>query len=316
MKVLFFGSSDFSVPFIETIHKSKHSIVLAVTNPDAKTGRGKKNNPNPVKLAALDLGIKYYELDKFDNFSIDLIKNCAFDIIVSVSYGKIIPSQILDISGIKTVNVHPSILPKYRGPSPIVTALLNGEKSIGISLIKINKTLDTGDIYELKKIPVSTEDNYSTIEIKIINTATSMLSEFLDRAENNNLSAFPQSGIGVSYTKIFTKKDTIIDWNDNSQNIFNRIRAFSNRPGCVSLFKGRTVKILKAKIHDEEIAEKTKIYKPGEVVFAEKTGLIIKCGKKLPDFISIELIQPQDKKIMSFRDFINGYRVKAGDLFG
>jgi methionyl-tRNA formyltransferase len=316
LKVLFFGSSDFSVPFIDTIHKSKHSIILAVTNPDAKTGRGKKITPNPVKIAALELGIKYYELEKFDDFSIDFIKSGAFDIIVSVSYGKIIPSQILDISGIKTVNVHPSILPKYRGPSPIATALLNGEKTTGISLIKINKTLDTGDIYELKKIPVSNEDNYSTIEAKIINIATLMLAEFLERVEKNNLSAFPQSSSGISYTKIFTKKDTIIDWNDNGLNIFNRIRAFANKPGCISLFKGRIVKILKSKIQDAELIEKTKIYGPGEVVFAEKTGLIIKCGKKENDFISIELIQPQDKKIMSFRDFINGYRVKAGDLFG
>ena len=316
MKVLFFGSSDFSVPFLDTIHKSRHSIILAVTNPDAKTGRGKIIAPNPVKLQSLKLGIKYYELEKFDDFSIDFIKSGAFDIIVSVSYGKIIPLQLLGISGIKTVNVHPSILPKYRGPSPIATALLNGEKITGISLIKINKTLDTGDIYELKKIPVPDQENYSTLEAKIINTATLMLAEFLDRAENNNLSFFPQSGSGVSYTRIFTKKDTIIDWNENGQNIFNRIRAFANKPGAMSLFKGRTVKILEAKIQDAGLAGKARIYSPGEVAFAEKTGLIIKCGKKDRDFISIGLIQPQGKKIMSFRDFINGYRVKTGDLFG
>ncbi|MBM3699785.1 MAG: methionyl-tRNA formyltransferase [Actinobacteria bacterium] len=315
MKVLFFGSSDFSVPFIDTIYKSKHPIVLAVTNPDAKTGRGKKIAPNPVKIQSLKLGIKYYELEKFDDFSIDFIKSNTFDIIVSVSYGKIIPPQLLDIAGIKTVNVHPSILPKYRGPSPIATALLNGEKITGISLIKIGKSLDTGDIYELKKIPVSVQDNYSTLEAKIINTATCMLKGFLDRFEKNNINSFSQRQSGISYTRIFTKKDTIIDWNESCLNIFNRIRAFASKPGAMSLFKGRTVKILKAKIYDSELAGKESIYSPGEVVCAEKTGLIIKCGKKGGGFIILELIQPQDKKIMSHQDFINGYRVKAGDLF-
>ncbi|MCL5072374.1 MAG: methionyl-tRNA formyltransferase, partial [Actinobacteria bacterium] len=166
MKILFFGSSEFSVPFLETIYNSKHEIVLVVTKPDRQKGRGKKVLPNPVKEISIKLGLKYFEINTFHEDFFDYILNIGFDFIVAVSFGKIIPSRILDMAEGRTVNVHPSILPKYRGPSPIISALLNGDSITGVSLIKIEKEVDSGDIYMLEKIMISEEDNRESILFK------------------------------------------------------------------------------------------------------------------------------------------------------
>lgn len=333
MKILFFGSSDFSVPFIEAINNSGHSITLILTSADKARGRGKILSPNPVKVCALKLGLDFIEDDDFGRQLIEKLAGTVFDCLVVVSFGRMIPKEVLDIAGNRTINVHPSLLPKYRGPSPITTALLNGDTESGISLIKIKQKFDTGDVYSQLRFDISKNDNRETLEEKIIKLGAPFLISLLDNYQSMSLGARPQSEQGVSYTKIFTKEDFKIDWTKSADEIFNKIRAFSPAPGSVALWKGKFLKILKARVvelqqHDryeimEEKQNKGGAIHAGQVLKVEKTGLLVACsssilkpGAKTPlNVLSLIAIKPQGKDEMHFTDFINGYRIKPGDFF-
>ena len=147
MKIIFFGSSPFSIPFLNSIHDSSNEITLVVTRTEKGRGRGRKKTPNPVKVTAASDGIEVLEIDDFSRSSVDHILSIEYDFVVLVSFGKILPAMLIDCIKDKTINVHPSLLPKYRGPSPIITALLNGDNKTGISLIRISRNMDEGDIY-------------------------------------------------------------------------------------------------------------------------------------------------------------------------
>jgi methionyl-tRNA formyltransferase len=353
VKVLFFGSSDFSVPFIEAINNSGHRIVLVLTSADKAKGRGKIMSPNPVKLCAQKLHLDYLEDLDFGEHTMDRIPLTGFDCLVAVSFGRLIPKKILDIAGGRTINVHPSLLPKYRGPSPITTALLNGDTQTGISLIKIEEKFDTGDIYAQLKFDIAESDNRDALEKKIFKLGAPFLISLMDNYESMFLGAYPQSLQGVSYTKIFTNEDFKIDWSKSAGEIFNKIRAFSPAPGSVAMWKGKYLKILKAQIvelpqqnkdeiiytrhgkgdinqaaqNKEEIIysgqNKGEVIRFGQIINAEKTGLIVACGNsivrpcvKAPlKALSLLMIKPQGKNEMHFIDFINGYRIKRGDSF-
>ncbi len=365
MKILFFGSSDFSVPFIEAINNSDHRIVLVLTSADKAKGRGKIIGPNPVKLCALKLNLEFIEDHDFGPQTINKLKETDFDCLVVVSFGRMIPKEVLEIAGSCTINVHPSLLPKYRGPSPITTALLNGDTETGISLIKIKQKFDTGDIYAQLKFDISENDNRDLLEEKILKLGAPFLISLLDNYESMSLGAWPQHEQGVSYTKIFTKEDFKIDWSKSAEKILNKIRAFSTAPGSDVLWKGKYLKILKAQITElpqyckDEIMntgqntvnnetmcsakskkeiifssqnnyemihpgpDSDEIISTGQVIRADKTGLIVSCGSsifkhdaKTPrTALSLLVIKPQGKGEMKFSDFINGYRIKSGDYF-
>lgn len=393
MKVLFFGSSDFSVPFMEAINNSGHRIVLVLTSADKARGRGKVMRPNPVKLCAQKLYLDYLEDLDFSEHTMKKIALTCFDCLVAVSFGRLIPKKILEIARGRTINVHPSLLPKYRGPSPITTALLNGDTQTGISLIKIEEKFDTGAVYAQLKFDIPQNDNRDALEAEIFRLGVPFLIFLMDNYEKMFLEARPQSGQGVSYTKIFTKEDFKIDWTKSAGEIFNKIRAFSGTPGSDAVWKGKYLKILKAQIvelpqcqksevtysaqnkdeinqaaqskhaimhtvqsqertilpgqsNDEVISckqskdkvindrqnidgsihngqGKDKIIYPGQIIKAEKTGLVISCGSSIfnPDVktpltaLSLLVLKPQGKDEMHFKDFINGYRIKPGDFF-
>jgi len=323
VKILFFGSSDFSVPFIEAINNSGHNITLVLTSGDKARGRGKIISPNPVKLCARKLSLDFIEDNDFDSQTIKKLAATVFDCLVVVSFGRMIPKEVLDIAGSRTINVHPSLLPKYRGPSPITTALLNGDTETGISLIKIKQKFDTGDIYCQLKFDISKNDNRDLLEEKILKLGAPFLISLLDNYESMSLGAQPQPGQGVSYTKIFKKEDFKIDWTKNAEEIFNKIRAFSPVPGSSALWKGKYLKILKAQIVELPQNSKDEILSAGQIMKAEKTGLIVACGSsifkscaKIPmTALSLLAVKPQGKDEMHFNDFINGYRIKPGDSF-
>jgi methionyl-tRNA formyltransferase len=333
VKILFFGSSDFSVPFIEAINNSGHSIALVLTSADKAKGRGKIISPNPVKLYAQKHGLDFIEDDDFGSQTIKKLAAIDFDCLVVVSFGRMIPKEVLDIAGSRTINVHPSLLPKYRGPSPITTALLNGDTETGISLIKIKQKFDTGDVYSQLRLDISKNDSRDLLEEKILKLGAPFLISLLDNYESMSPYAHPQSEQGVSYTKIFTKEDFKIDWTKNAEEVFNKIRAFSPVPGSVALWKGKYLKILKAEVVElpqnsideifKEGRNKDNIVHSGQIIKAEKTGLLVACGSSIFEpgvkvpiaALSLLVIKPQGKEVISFNDFINGYRVKPGDFF-
>lgn len=321
MKILFFGSSEISVPFLEEIYKSRHSITSVVTITDKPAGRGRRNTPNIVKKRAIELGIDFIQIEKFDHSFFDKFAELEFDGVVVVSFGKILPERIFKLTTARWLNVHPSLLPRYRGPTPIISALLNGDRVSGVSIIEVVPEVDAGGIYAQVKFGVEEDDNRDSLEQKSIKFGKSLLMTVLDLIGNENLNSYPQDEENVIYSHKITKEDLKINWDSSAAEIVNKIRAFSSRPGAYCLWKGLRIKILKASIPggtaSNAYLDKLKFdenEKNGLVVEADKkTGILIKCNKN--EMVKIEKLQPQGRKVISSADFINGYRLEAGENF-
>ncbi len=316
MKILFFGSSDFSVPFLKEIYESKHSISLVITGIDKRKGRGKKFLPNPVKKWAIESVIDFFQIKTLDFKFINYLKDKDFNCVVVVSFGMIIPKDLLKLCYNRCINVHPSLLPKYRGPSPITSPILNGDNKTGISIIRMTEKVDEGDIYIQDEFIINSSDNKDMVEKKLIKIGCPLLISVLDLIEEKGMEPVPQDNKNATYTNLIDKKDLNLDWNNSAINIVNKIRAFSSKPGSFSTLNGKRIKILKASFcNDKEIKYFSKSNGGnGTVISADKkSGILIRCNKN--EIIRIECLKPSGKNEMSFLDFLNGYKIKVGERF-
>ncbi len=326
MKILFFGSSKISVPFLEEIHKSRHSISLVVTTADKPAGRGRKTVPNVVKSKAIELGIDFIQIEKFDDIFFDRFSKLKPDAVVVASFGKIFPGKLFELTDARWFNVHPSLLPKYRGPTPIISTLLNGDRVGGVSIIEVVPEVDKGAIYARVEFEVKADDNLDSLERKSIEFGKPLLVKVLDLAETGKIKSYPQDEKNATFSYKITKDDLKIDWDTSAEKIVNRIRAFSSSPGAYFLWKDLRIKVLKAAaLNDSPVnayPDNIKIDKSGTnnneknglVIAADKkTGILVRCNGN--EMVKIELLQPEGKRVMSSVDFINGYRLKAGESF-
>ncbi len=311
MNIIFLGASNFSVPFLKSLYNSKHKISAVITLPDRKKGRGKKKLPTPVKKISRELGLKMFETVDMGKDLINYLKGLEFGYTVVASFGIILPNEFLNIKPGKNINVHPSLLPKYRGPTPMASALLNGEKLTGISIMKITEKMDTGPIYSQLKFRISKKDNKDSLEKKVIRLGCNLLLDTLTLIEEGKLKPFAQDGSKASYTQMINKKDLRIDWSLDAEKINNKIRAFSYKPGCFTFLGKRRIKILEAEVKNKNMAAG----EGGLILKASKReGLEVACGNSTS--LLIKLVQPSGKKMMAYKDFLNGYPLKAGEKFG
>jgi len=322
LEIIFFGSSDISVPFLEELYRSRHNVVLVVTNFDKPAGRGRKVIYNVVKGKASEFGIDFIQIKKFNDEFLNIFKEKKCDVAVVASFGKILDERLLSLTSTRWLNIHPSILPAYRGPTPIISTILNGERVGGVSIIEVVPEVDAGGIYAQVKFKVEEDDNRDSYEKKVVIFGKTALLTVLDLMEYNNLKPYPQGNEGISYTKKIKKEDLKIDWEESREAIINKIRAFSSKPGAYCLWKDIRIKILKASPCYKSTVdslltglEVNKSIKNGTVVRADKnSGILISCKEN--EILRIELLQPEGKRIMSALDFINGYRLKAGESLG
>jgi methionyl-tRNA formyltransferase len=319
LNILIFGSSEISVHFLEEIHGSRHKISSVVTTTDKQAGRGKKVTPNIVKTKALELGEKLIQVEKFDKDFYSKCRKLDFDTALVVSFGKIIPAEMFEVTQARWLNVHPSLLPRYRGPTPIISTLLNGDKTGGVSIIEVVPEVDAGPIYAQVSFIVDASDNRDSLEHKSIVFGKSLLMAALDLIEEDLLKPYPQDKNGVVYCSKIKKEDLKLDWENTARDIVNKIRAFSSKPGAYCLWRNMRIKLFKAQVltDDEKSVYAGNVKgggRNGVVVKADKkTGILIKCGEN--DLVRIEKLQPEGKNIMSSVDFINGYRLKTGEDF-
>jgi len=318
LNIVFFGSSEISVPFLEGIYSSRHKISLVVTTADKPAGRGRKTVPNIVRKKAAELGVELIQIEKFDDFFLKEFKKLKFDAAVVVSFGRIFPEGIFKLTAARWFNMHPSLLPRYRGPTPIISTLLNGDDVGGISIIEVVNEVDAGGIYAQVKFRVEKDDNGDSLEQKSIKFGIPLIIAVLDLVESKNLKPYPQDSDNIVYSHKITKEDLKINWNTGALEIINKIRALSLKPGAYCLWRNLRIKILKAAVIDKDIypykPKATRGDKNGSVVEADREkGILIKCSEN--KIVRIELLQPQGKKAMSAADFINGYRLKAGESF-
>ncbi len=291
-RIIFFGTPEFSAITLEGLIKGGYKPILVVCAPDKPVGRKKIITPPPAKKIAEKNKIKVIQPENLKEIESKFLLSLKPDLGISSAYGKIIPKKILDIPKKGFLNLHPSLLPKYRGPSPIQTAILNGDKETGATIMLMDKKIDHGPILAQKKIKIKPNIIYKELEKELAEIGSNLLLKTIPKWLEGKIKPKPQNEKKATYTKIIKKEDGKIDWNKSAKKIEQKIRAFSSWPGAFAFFK-KNSKILKAEILEAETSNK-------EV----PNCLCIKCGK---DYLLIKKIKPQGKNPMGGKDFINGY---------
>ena len=313
MKIVFFGTSEFAVPSLISLIGSKHKVIAVVTQPDKKKGRALKLSPPPVKVLAASHRIEVYQpVNASLPASVEYLKSLGADLFVVISFGQILAKSVLAIPKIFSVNVHGSLLPKYRGASPTNRAIMNGDGVTGVTVIKMNEKLDEGDMILKKEIAIDAGDTNITINEKLSNIGSSALMEVISAIEKNG-SSMPmvrQDPSSAIYAPKLTKSDGLIDWRGAASDICNKVRGLLPWPGAYTFYGDKTLKILEADIFNDASMESAA---SGEVVDVIKgAGIIVNTGKGL---LAIRYLQLEGKKEMRSDFFILGHKVKPGLKF-
>lgn len=311
MKIIFFGTANISKYFLENIDK-KHEIVSIVTMLDKPVGRSNKIKPPAVKEYAIEKNIPYIQVNKFNDDIAQQIKNCNADVGVVVSFGKIIPEKIFTLPKYGCFNIHFSLLPKYRGASPVQQALIDGCTKTGVTAFYIEKGLDTGNILLQQELNIDIKDTSETLFGKLNVVGIDVMNKALSLLESGKCLAKVQDGV-PSFCKIFTKEDGRIDWNKSATDIYNLYRGLYLWPKIFCTIgdgrmNGKMLKILECSV----INDLSNI-KSGTILEIRKgLGFVVKCSK---DALLITKVQPESKSQMSAFDFVNGAQIKVGSLF-
>jgi len=305
MRIVFFGTPKFAIPSLKALLQSGEELAAVVTQTDKKGGRGRILLPSPVKELAMSRGLKIIQPSNIKDTSfLNELSVIKPDMVVIVAYGKILPQQILKLPPLGCINVHASLLPKYRGAAPIQRAIINGEEQTGITTMLMDEGLDTGSILLQEKTDITDEDNADTLSKKLSEMGALLLMKTIRGLKNGSVRPVPQEGI-PSYAPTLRKEDGKIDWSKSAKEIFNLIRGLYSWPCAYCYLNKERIKIIRAKALDGSGF-------PGRVERANKGEFVIGTGKGL---ISIIELQPEGKTIMSAVSFLQGRRVEEGIFF-
>jgi len=310
MRVLFWGTPDFAVKSLKALIESNHQVVGVITQPDKPRGRGQKIQPTPVKEEALKHNIPVFQPEKIKNNQefLETVKKLNPDISVVVAYGKILPEEIINIPKYKTINVHASLLPEYRGAAPIQRAIMEGKDKTGVCIMEIIKELDAGDVYACREVEITEDDDIISLHDKLAGEGARLLIEVLDKIEKGEIDKKPQNHEKATYAKPIEKSEGKIDFSRSAKEIFNQIRALKVWPKAYAKFRDEEVKILDAKIVECNVNAL-----PGEIIKAdEKEGIVVKAGNGC---LLLKLIQFPNSKPITTQDAIRGYKIKVGERF-
>lgn len=301
MKIVFFGTAQFAVPILKAL-VTQHEVVLVVSSPDAKVGRKQEITQSPISEMAVELNLKLANPLKLKNNTefFEQLKEYQADMFVVVAYGKIIPQEILDIPPKGTINVHGSILPKYRGASPIQYALLNGETETGVTIMVMDKEVDHGPILTSDKLKIEPNDIYLSLSNRLSNLASPLLIKTLDEYGAGKITPQEQNHEQATFTKIISKEDGKINWEKTSQEIKHQLQAFTPWPGIWTTWENQTLKIIECS--DEEAINENNNLETGTIT---QDGKII-CGNQT--VLRIEKIQLAGKPVVSMADFLRGHK--------
>lgn len=304
MNVLFMGTPDFAVPTLKKLAESGHNIKAVITQPDKPVGRKQVLTPPDVKVCAEQLGLKVLQPETLRNDnSIKEIKELDPDVIVVVAYGKILPKAILDIPKYGCVNVHGSLLPKYRGAAPIQQAVLNGDKVTGVTTMYMGEGLDTGDILLTSETEIGENETSAELFDRLSELGADLLIKTLEGLEKGVITPVKQDEAQATYTVKITKAMCPIDWNKPALEIHNQVRGLQTWPVAVSKLNGKDIKIHKTLLCD-------KSGKAGEIICTEP--LTVACGEKS---VVIKELQLSGKKRMDSKSFLLGHPLSVGDSF-
>ncbi|HKD81343.1 MAG TPA: methionyl-tRNA formyltransferase [Candidatus Angelobacter sp.] len=312
MKLVFCGTPQFAVPTLERLAAAGFDIQLVVTQPDRPQGRGMELTAPPVKQSALKLGLPVLQPDKIkknEEFQAQL-RAISPDAIIVVGYGRIIPPWMLTLPSYGNINVHASLLPKYRGAAPIQWAIANGERVTGVTTMHLNEGLDTGDILLQAKMEIAYEDTTVTMAPKLAELGADLLVQTLRGLEEKRIAAQPQDHSQATLAPILNKEDGFVDFRRTSDEIVNRFRGFQPWPGAYTQFRGKGLKL--TRIRPSGTVGKIE---PGRIHMFEG-HLHVLCGQETGTILELLEVKPEGKKAMSAREFMNGYRPVEGEHLG
>jgi methionyl-tRNA formyltransferase len=312
MRLVFCGTPRFAVPTLEKLVEAGHSLPLVVTQPDRPRGRGMEVAASPVKDAAIRLRMAVVQPATIKNNAVfrDQLAAIVPDAMIVVGYGRIIPQWMIELPRFGNLNLHASLLPKYRGAAPIQWAIANGESVTGVTTMRIDAGLDTGDILMQREMPIGAEDTAETLGPKLASIGADLMVETLRGLESGDLHPAPQDHSRATLAPILKKEDGRMDFACSAKDLFNRLRGFQPWPGAFTIFKGKTLQVRRA----QPVQPAARI-KPGEIA-VDGTRLFVGCGLHHAMALEIVEVQLEGKRRMTAQEFINGYRPKSGDHLG
>ena len=300
LKIIFMGTPDFAVSILKSIYKSNNKILEVYTQPPKKKNRGQKILSSPVHKCADELNLKTRFPNSLESDNeLDHFKSLNPDVVLVVAYGKILPKKLLNLGKVMFINLHASLLPRWRGAAPIQRAIMNMDKETGISVMKIVEKLDAGPVMLKSKIKLTKESNYIDVSRQLAEVGSSLALEALNLINENKANFEDQNEKGVTYAKKIDKSESKIDWNEKASKIIAKINSLNPSPGCWFKFSGSRIKIIRAK----EIKVSGK---PGVVLDEELT---IACSENA---IKILEIQKEGKNKVSSKEFLKGNKLKKG----
>ena len=310
MKIVFMGTPEYAAKSLEAVILSGREVVLVITQPDKPKGRSGELIASPVKECAQRHGIPVFQPERIKRpEAVEELRKYEADVFVVAAFGQILSQEILDMPRLGCLNVHASLLPKYRGASPIQHVILDGEENTGITIMKMDAGIDTGDILYQKEIPIDPKDNYETLCDKLADLGGEAITEALELLEAGELSAVKQDDELSSYAPIIKKEMGRLDFAKPAVSLDRQIRSMTPWPSAFTKWNGKQLKIWKA----APLAETVKKAVPGEVTHVEKDFFIVSTGE---GSLRIEEVQLEGKKRMSCHDFLLGVKVVPGDRLG
>ena len=307
MRIVFMGTPDFSVPVLEALVQEGHEVVQVVTQPDKPKGRGKSVLMTPVKEKALALGLPVWQPERIRRpEAVEQLKELAPDVIVVVAFGQILSRQVLDIPRLGCVNVHASLLPKYRGAAPIQWAILDGETCTGVTTMLMDEGIDTGNMLEKLEVPIAPDETGGSLHDKLSRAGAELIRSTLRRLEAGTLVPEPQTEEGTCYARMLTKTMGDIDWNMDAAAIERLIRGLNPWPSAYTHLDGRTLKIWKAQVREgnpEGVC--------GQILETGRDSISVKTGNGV---LVLQEVQLEGKKRMDAGAFLRGFPLKAGTV--
>lgn len=310
MRVVFLGTPDFAVNTLKALINSNHEIVAVVTQPDKPVGRSGKPVFSPVKEVAVQAGLKVLQYNKIRLEGVEDLKALRADIMVTCAFGQILSQEIIDIAPNGIINVHASLLPKYRGAAPIQWSIINGDEQTGVTIMQTEAGIDTGDIISVEKVTISPTETAGELFDRLSYIGANLLVKTLDQIQAGTATFTPQDHSNASHVKMLKKEDGIINFENSSKTIFNFIRGMNPWPCAYTFLGGKTLKVYKGEVVNFDLSEKVL---PGTIVNADsKNGLIVSTSD---GFIRLCEVQAEGGKRMSDNAYLLGHKLTVGERF-
>lgn len=309
MKIVFLGTPSFAVPSLNALIASRHEVLAVVCQPDKKVGREQKVVFSPVKELALKNGIKVLQYEKIRRDGVEELRSLGADLMVSCAYGQILSQEIIDIAPHGIINVHGSLLPKYRGAAPIQQAVIDGETETGITIMQTDVGIDSGDILSVVKTPIYEKETAGELFDRLSLLGADLLLETIDKIENGTIKPVKQDENKATHVSMIKKQDGLIDWNNTATQIFNKVRGMNPWPVAFTHINGKLLKFFDCEVFGCNFEDNAVC---GEIVKCDYNfGIIVKCGK---GYLKLNRLQEEGGKQLSANDFVSGRKLSVGSI--